>query len=614
MRKEGRVVFVVLLVMLLLVSLVSAVWWNPSTWSFFNKAEDVRLSPGDTCIDSDNGADIFTKSTLVGVLSNQNFTYTDACISNDFLNEGICNLSSSLGYSLTPQACAYGCVEGACNVAPVSVTYNITIQLRQMYLNQTTGGMLYPSIFASVPYKVFSLSNSLLFAGISNASGGIVLTNLTQTAYYLSINESSYFPSYEWFGVPYQGVRNVTLAPRYASPPLARYYNLTVQVSNATRVLSGVLVDIFASINGNYLFASNGYTNATGGFMTTLANGTFRIGVSAPNHVVNYSYVSLTQNQVASVSLSPVVPTTCASCTYGCLFSQCVNRGFGIGEEITLNRTDIAVMGSYSAMGYPNTYISYNATHVGTNITFKIITRSSSSGYDIQLVSLAPGSSVTHGDATSLSAIPPRCITYLSLAGGNYRLSYILGACVGAPSVVTCTDSDGGLNYTVVGTTRGPNANRVDATAIDSCSSPSTLQEHFCANSTLGTSFGTFSSYISSTTYACPSGVCTRGACVPSVACTSFTYSKWGACNATGRQNRTVATSSPTACVGGNPVLTQLCAPSYRISCAFPPYQQCKRSYFRKTCTMVRPSPYPTSCGVSQCPNGQIPYGPPQLC
>jgi uncharacterized repeat protein (TIGR02543 family) len=41
--------------------------------------------------------------------------------------------------------------------------------------------------------------------------------------------------------------------------------------------------------------------------------------------------------------------------------------------------------------------------------------------------------------------------------------------------------------------------------------------------------------------------------------CTSFTYSDWSAC-VNGQQTRTVTSSSPTGCTGGNPVLTQSCA------------------------------------------------------
>ncbi|HET9594942.1 MAG TPA: cytochrome c [Anaeromyxobacteraceae bacterium] len=41
--------------------------------------------------------------------------------------------------------------------------------------------------------------------------------------------------------------------------------------------------------------------------------------------------------------------------------------------------------------------------------------------------------------------------------------------------------------------------------------------------------------------------------------CTAFTYSAWGACQSSNTQTRTVLSSSPTGCVGGNPVLSQAC-------------------------------------------------------
>src|ERR1700690_1758206 len=43
------------------------------------------------------------------------------------------------------------------------------------------------------------------------------------------------------------------------------------------------------------------------------------------------------------------------------------------------------------------------------------------------------------------------------------------------------------------------------------------------------------------------------------VACTSFTYSAWSACQSNNTQSRTVSSSSPTGCTGGSPVVTQSC-------------------------------------------------------
>lgn len=41
--------------------------------------------------------------------------------------------------------------------------------------------------------------------------------------------------------------------------------------------------------------------------------------------------------------------------------------------------------------------------------------------------------------------------------------------------------------------------------------------------------------------------------------CTTFTYGDWGTCNASGVQSRSALSSSPSACVGGNPILSQSC-------------------------------------------------------
>ncbi len=64
-------------------------------------------------------------------------------------------------------------------------------------------------------------------------------------------------------------------------------------------------------------------------------------------------------------------------------------------------------------------------------------------------------------------------------------------------------------------------------------------------------------------------GACTAGiqkpaseeiSCIYNIpACTSFTYSDWSSCSSSEVQTRTIATSSPSGCVGGNPVTSQAC-------------------------------------------------------
>lgn len=48
--------------------------------------------------------------------------------------------------------------------------------------------------------------------------------------------------------------------------------------------------------------------------------------------------------------------------------------------------------------------------------------------------------------------------------------------------------------------------------------------------------------------------------CEYSPPCASFTYSNWSECNSSGIQSRTVLTSSPTGCTGGDPVLSRICS------------------------------------------------------
>jgi len=48
--------------------------------------------------------------------------------------------------------------------------------------------------------------------------------------------------------------------------------------------------------------------------------------------------------------------------------------------------------------------------------------------------------------------------------------------------------------------------------------------------------------------------------CNPDIpTCTNFTYSDWGDCISSGTQSRSVLSSSPNGCVGGNPTIFQSC-------------------------------------------------------
>jgi hypothetical protein len=57
----------------------------------------------------------------------------------------------------------------------------------------------------------------------------------------------------------------------------------------------------------------------------------------------------------------------------------------------------------------------------------------------------------------------------------------------------------------------------------------------------------------------------------PANACTTFTFSDWGACQANSTQSRTVVSALPDGCTGGSPVLTQSCTYTPPADCAVPP-------------------------------------------
>jgi len=95
--------------------------------------------------------------------------------------------------------------------------------------------------------------------------------------------------------------------------------------------------------------------------------------------------------------------------------------------------------------------------------------------------------------------------------------------------------------------------------------------------------------------------------------CTSFTYSSWSSCSSNGHQSRTIISSSPTGCSGGNPILSQICnyvTPTQCINecssgsktCVGNGYKTCG-NYDSDTCLEWSSV---TSCPSSQtCSNGQ---------
>lgn len=77
--------------------------------------------------------------------------------------------------------------------------------------------------------------------------------------------------------------------------------------------------------------------------------------------------------------------------------------------------------------------------------------------------------------------------------------------------------------------------------------------------------------------------------------CTSWTYSGWSACQSNGIQNRTIISSSPNGCSGGNPILTQSCtyvAPTC-ISWVYSGWSSCSSSG-QQTRSIISSSP--SSC------------------
>jgi subtilisin family serine protease len=88
------------------------------------------------------------------------------------------------------------------------------------------------------------------------------------------------------------------------------------------------------------------------------------------------------------------------------------------------------------------------------------------------------------------------------------------------------------------------------------------------------------------------SGVCTCGDVAIQVpTCSSWTYSDWSTCT-NSQQTRTVSSSSPQGCTGGNPVLTQSCTPT-PVACSswtYLDWSTCTNSQQTRTVSSSSPS------------------------
>lgn len=74
--------------------------------------------------------------------------------------------------------------------------------------------------------------------------------------------------------------------------------------------------------------------------------------------------------------------------------------------------------------------------------------------------------------------------------------------------------------------------------------------------------------------------------------CTSWTYSNWGNCQSNGIQSRTVNSSSPSGCSGGNPILTQSCTytPPTCTSFTYSDWSTCANNQQTRTITSSQPA------------------------
>jgi hypothetical protein len=101
-----------------------------------------------------------------------------------------------------------------------------------------------------------------------------------------------------------------------------------------------------------------------------------------------------------------------------------------------------------------------------------------------------------------------------------------------------------------------------------SCTGTVPLNANLCSGDDIGLTANTARTLVSSCTaskkceYTCNSDyILSRGSCVRKPTCTSFTYTAWSPviCPQSQLQTRTITSSSPSGCIGGNPLLNQTC-------------------------------------------------------
>ena len=97
--------------------------------------------------------------------------------------------------------------------------------------------------------------------------------------------------------------------------------------------------------------------------------------------------------------------------------------------------------------------------------------------------------------------------------------------------------------------------------------------------------------------------------------CTSFTYTDWTTCSSFGTQTRTVLTSYPSGCIGGNPTTSQICTYNNAntvSSCYYFNYSDWSACSSSGTQTRTVTSAYPSGCtGGTQTLSQSCTYIPP---
>ena len=426
------------------------------------------------CTDSDGGINYFVKGTVNSSAS----TYTDFCTGNT-LTEFYCLNGTARN---TTYACPYACSNGACinQTTPANQT-NSTCRDSDGGLNYYTFGAVYingsssPSCFdacqgsSSTLYECYCTSNGSLSLvtytcpyGCSNGACANQTTPTNQTNNTCSDSDG---------GINYY-VQGTTTNATTSKTDSCNVNNLTEYYCSYGAVLSTTYGCPYACSNGACIN------------QTTPANQT---NCTDSDGGINYYVKGSTTNATISKTDSCNGNNlTEYYCSYGAVLSTTYGCPYACSNGACANQTT------------PTNQTNYTCTDSDGGINFNV--KGTTTGW-------YNGSLYTVNDSCKEGVLTEYYCSgaNINLTSHNCPSGCSNGACINQTTNTTnstCSDSDGGINYYLQGTTTNATVSHTDACVPNPGSVTALLTEFYCSGSA-----------VQNATYGCPNG-CSNGACI----------------------------------------------------------------------------------------------------